>query len=276
VSGPDTALATELADLALDVAREAAALVAERRRGEVSVAATKTSDVDVVTEADRATEALVRERLLAARPDDAVLGEEGDDVAGTSGVRWVVDPIDGTVNFLYGLPQYAVSLAAEVEGEVVAGVVLDVAKAVEYVARPGEDGRTVALRDGRPIGVGPVRPVDQRLVGTGFSYLREVRVLQGAAVAAMLPRVRDVRRLGSCALDLCHVAEGLLDGYVEEGVHLWDHAAAGLVARAAGARTELGTGAGGLELLVCGPAHGFDELVGLTRDCGFWTVEDTE
>ena len=276
MSGPDTALATELADLALDVAREAAALVAERRRGEVSVAATKTSDVDVVTEADRATEALVRERLLAARPDDAVLGEEGDDVAGTSGVRWVVDPIDGTVNFLYGLPQYAVCLAAEVDGEVVAGVVLDVAKAVEYVARPGEDGRTVALRDGRPIGVGPVRPVDQRLVGTGFSYLREVRVLQGAAVAAMLPRVRDVRRLGSCALDLCHVAEGLLDGYVEEGVHLWDHAAAGLVARAAGARTELGTGAGGLELLVCGPAHGFDELVGLTRDCGFWTVEDTE
>jgi len=276
VTAPDAGLTGTLADLALAVAREAADLVAARRRDGVSVAATKTSDVDVVTEADRATEALVRERLLAARPDDAVLGEEGDDVAGTSGVRWVVDPIDGTVNFLYGLPQYAVSLAAEVDGEVVAGVVVDVAKGVEYVARPGPDGRTVALRDGVPISVGPPRPVDLRLVGTGFSYLREVRVLQGAAVAAMLPRVRDVRRLGSCALDLCHVAEGLLDGYVEEGVHLWDHAAAGLVARAAGARTRLGTGAGGLELLVCGPEDGFEDLVDLTRECGFWARGDAE
>jgi len=276
MTAADDGLAASLADLAQDVAREAAALVSDRRRGGVSVAATKTSDIDVVTEADRATEALVRERLLAARPDDAVLGEEGDDVVGTSGVRWVVDPIDGTVNFLYDLPQYAVSLAAEVDGEVVAGVVVDVAKGVEYVARPGPDGVTVALRDGVPLRVGPARPVEQRLVGTGFSYLRDVRVLQGAAVAAMLPRIRDVRRLGSCALDLCHVAEGRLDGYVEEGVHLWDHAAAGLVARAAGARTRTGTGAGGLELLVCGPASGFEELVDLTRECGFWAPGGAE
>ena len=265
-----TALAAELADLAVEVAREAAALVRERALGTVTVADTKTSAIDVVTEADRATEALVRERILARRPQDAILGEEGDDVAGTSGVRWVVDPIDGTVNFLYGLPQYAVSLAAEVDGEVVAGVVLDVAKQVEYVARPGTDGTTVALRDGTPIRVGPPRPLGQRLVGTGFSYLTEVKVLQGAAVARLLPRIRDVRRLGSCALDLCHVAEGRLDGYVEEGVHLWDHAAAGLVARAAGARTEIGVGAGGLDLMLCAPSHGFDELRVATRESGFW------
>lgn len=270
------ALAAELADLALDVAREAAALVRERALGTVTVAATKTSAIDVVTEADRATEALVRERLLARRPDDAILGEEGDDVVGTSGVRWVVDPIDGTVNFLYGLPQYAVSLAAEVDGEAVAGVVIDVAKGVEYVARPGRDGATVALRDDEPIRVGEPRPLDRRLVATGFSYVTEVKVAQAAAVGRLLPRIRDVRRLGSCALDLCHVAEGRLDGYVEEGVNLWDHAAAGLIARAAGARTETGPGAGGLTLLLCAPAHGFDELREATVEAGFWGAATAE
>lgn len=265
-----SALASELADLALEVARAAATLVRERRQGTVTVADTKTSAIDVVTQADRDTEALVRRMVLEARPDDAILGEEGDDVAGTTGVRWIVDPIDGTVNFLYALPQYAVSIAAEVDGEVVAGVVVDVAKGVEYVARPGADGTTVALRDGEPIAVGPERPLGQRLVATGFSYVTEVKVAQAAAVGALLPRIRDVRRLGSCALDLCHVAEGRLDGYVEEGVNLWDHAAAGLIARAAGARTETGPGAGGLTLLLCAPSHGFDELREATVEAGFW------
>ncbi len=267
---PPPELVEELADLAVAVAQEAAVLVRVRARGTVTVADTKTSAIDVVTEADRATEALVRERILARRPDDAILGEEGDDVAGTSGVRWVVDPIDGTVNFLYGIPQYAVSLAAEVDGVAVTGVVVDVAKNVVYVARPGPDGTTVALRDGTPISVGPPRPLGQRLVGTGFSYVTEVKVTQVAAVGALLPRIRDVRRLGSCALDLCHVAEGLLDGYVEEGVNLWDHAAGGLIARAAGARTETAPGAGGLTLLLCAPSHGFDELREATREAGFW------
>ncbi|MDO9458146.1 inositol monophosphatase family protein [Nocardioides sp.] len=263
-------LASELADLAIEVAREAAALVRERRLGTVTVADTKTSAIDVVTEADRATEALVRDRILARRPDDAILGEEGDDVVGTSGVRWIVDPIDGTVNFLYGIPQYAVSLAAEVDGVVVAGVVVDVAKDVFYVARPGADAATVALRDDVPIRVGEPRPLDRRLVATGFSYVTEVKVVQAAAVGVLLPRIRDIRRLGSCALDLCHVAEGRLDAYVEEGVNLWDHAAGGLIARAAGARTETGPGAGGLTLLLCAPAHGFDDMRQATLEAGFW------
>ena len=261
---------TELADLALAVARAAAALVRERALGTITVADTKTSAIDVVTQADRDTEALVRELILGSRPDDAILGEEGDDVVGTSGVRWVVDPIDGTVNFLYGIPQYAVSLAAEVDGEVVVGVVVDVAKQVEYVARPGADGATVALRDGVPIQVGPQRPLEQRLVGTGFSYVTAVKVVQVAAVGRLLPRIRDVRRLGSCALDLCHVAEGRLDGYVEEGVNLWDHAAGGLIARAAGARTATGPGAGGMTVLLCAPSHGFDDLREATLEAGFW------
>ncbi|QCW52515.1 inositol monophosphatase [Nocardioides dongxiaopingii] len=263
-------LADHLADVAVDVAREAADLVREHAARGVAVAATKTSDIDVVTEADRATERLVRARLAERRPDDAVLGEEGDDLPGTSGVRWVVDPIDGTVNFLYGIPQYAVSIAAEVDGVVVAGVVVDVAKRVEYVGRPGPGGATIALRDGVPIAVRGPAPLAQRLIGTGFSYLSEVREVQAAALVHLLPRVRDVRRLGSCALDLCHVAEGRLDGYVEEGVNLWDHAAGGLIARAAGARTQIRRGAGGLDLLLCAPSHGFDDLADLTREAGFW------
>lgn len=273
MSGPDAPAGGpvgELADLALAIAREAAALVRDHARAGVEVAATKSSAIDVVTEADRASEALVRRRLAARRPDDAILGEEGDDLPGTSGVRWIVDPIDGTVNFLYGIPQYAVSIAVEVDDTVVAGVVLDVAKQVEYVARPDGEGGTVALRDGVPISVRPAPPLGRMLVGTGFSYLAEVKAVQGAALARLLPRVRDVRRLGSCALDLCHVAEGRLDGYLEEGVHPWDHAAGALIARAAGARTELGRGAGGRDLLICVSADGFAALREATREAGFW------
>ena len=262
----------DLRDLALAIAREAAVLVRERRAAGVSVAATKTSDVDVVTEADRASEELIRRRIAEARPDDAVLGEEGDDVAGTSGLRWVVDPIDGTVNFLYGLPQYAVSIAVEQEGtegaEVVAGVVLNVATGTEYVAHLGPQG-PVATRDGLPVGVRDPQPLEHMLLATGFSYDREVRRRQAEALVRLLPRVRDVRRLGSCALDLCAVAEGTLDGYAEEGVNLWDHAAAGLVARAAGARTEGLPGASGRDLLVCGPAHSFEVLRAAVVEAGF-------
>jgi len=267
VTDPATDL-EELADLAIEAARAAAELVRDRATRRVTVAATKSTDVDVVTEADRASEELIRGIIGRARPDDAFLGEEGDDVAGTTGVRWVVDPIDGTVNFLYGLPQYAVSIAAEVGGEIVAGIVLDVAAGTEYVARPGPDG-VVALRDGMPIAVRDPAPMAHRLIGTGFAYNARTREIQGQAVARLLPQVRDIRRLGSCALDLCLVAEGRLDGYVEEGVNLWDHAAGGLLARAAGARTEELRGAGGATLLICAPAHGFDEFRAGVLAAGF-------
>ena len=260
----------ELAALALEVAREAAALVRERRRGDVTVAATKSSDVDVVTEADRASETLIRERLLARRPDDGVLGEEGDDVPSRSGVRWVVDPIDGTVNFLYDIPQYAVSIAAERDGEIVAGVVLNVAPGTEYVGHlADEHGPSVATRDGRPIAVRGPAPLALRLLATGFNYDAGIRRRQAGALANLITEVRDVRRLGACSLDLCHVAEGSLDGYFEEGLNLWDHAAGGLIARIAGARLEVHPGVGGTPMVVCGPAHGFAELLGALRTAGF-------
>jgi myo-inositol-1(or 4)-monophosphatase len=267
-----------LAALALEVAREAAALVRQRAAAGVTVAATKSSEVDIVTEADRASEALIRERLAARRPDDGFLGEEGDDVASRSGVRWIVDPIDGTVNFLYGLPNHAVSIAAEVDGRVVAGVVVNVGTGTEYVghlAAPGGTNGTeatepaVATRDGEPIAVRAPTPLHLRLVATGFNYDVRMRELQARALVRLMPRVRDIRRLGACSLDLCHVAEGSLDGYFEEGINLWDHAAGGLIARIAGARTEMLPGVGGTDLLVCAPAHGFEELREAVREAGF-------
>ncbi|MEI5673894.1 MULTISPECIES: inositol monophosphatase family protein [unclassified Nocardioides] len=263
----------ELAALALDVARRAAELVRSRRAAGVSVAATKSSDVDVVTEADRASEELIRSLLREQRPDDAFLGEEGDDVAGTSGVRWIVDPIDGTVNFLYGIPQYAVSIAAEVDGAVVAGVVLNVATGTEHVAHREPDGRPLATRDGEAVRPRVAVPLDKTLIATGFSYDREVRRAQVTAWLDLLPRIRDIRRLGSCALDLCGVADGTVDAYVEEGVNLWDHAAGALVAEAAGARWELLVGAGGLSLIVCAPAPSYDELHTAVVSAGFAAEE---
>ncbi|MCR6032093.1 inositol monophosphatase [Nocardioides sp. zg-579] len=268
----------QLRDVALEAARAAVEVVREHAARGVGVAATKTSEVDVVTEADRASETLVRAMLRERRPDDAVLGEEGDDVPGTSGVRWIVDPIDGTVNFLYGIPQYAVSVAAEVTrpdgtAEVVAGVVVNAATGTEYVAHVAADGTATATRDGAPIRVAPPTPLGRRLVATGFSYDAGLRELQARALVRLLPRVRDVRRLGACSLDLCHVAEGLVDAYVEEGIHLWDHAAGGLVARAAGARTELLTGVGGRDLMVAAPAHGFDEFRAAVVASGYAALE---
>lgn len=255
----------ELLELARTVAREAGALASRMRAEGVSVADTKSSPTDVVTEADRAAEELLRERLLAARPDDAVLGEEGDDVAGTSGVRWVLDPVDGTVNFLYGLPHWAVSVAAARDDEVVAGVVVAPALGREYDAVRGGgarlDGRELRVRDS---GADPGR----WLVGTGFSYRPDVRRRQGRAVAELLTRVRDVRRDGSCALDLCAVASGSLDAYVEEGPHWWDHAAGGLVAREAGARLEVVPGVD-LDLVTCAPRARFDGFAQVVEACGF-------
>ena len=181
-------MSEELAGIALDVARAAAELVRGRAARGVAVADTKTSDTDVVTEADRASETLIRRLLRERRPDDAFLGEEGADEAGTSGVRWIVDPIDGTVNFLYGLPAYAVSIAAERDGEVVAGVVLNAVTGTEYVAHLGPDGAAgggVATRDGIPIGVRAPAPLSHRLVATGFSYDPRAARAPGAGDGAL-------------------------------------------------------------------------------------------
>jgi myo-inositol-1(or 4)-monophosphatase len=256
---------SDLLDLALRIAREAADLVRTRREDGVRVAATKSSITDVVTEADRASEALILERILAARPDDGILGEEGSDTTGTSGVRWIVDPIDGTVNYLFGLAQYAVSIGVEVDGVMQIGVVLNAATGDEFSAVRGRG----ATRNGRPISVRPTGPLDRALVSTGFSYELPVRRRQAAAVAALVVRVADIRRFGSCALDLCALAAGQSDGYVEEGCMPWDHAAGGLVAEEAGAVVDVLTGASGRALVVAAPAPVHPEFLELVTSCGF-------
>ncbi len=255
----------DLLELATATAREAGDLVTSMRTRGVDVAQTKSSPIDIVTEADRACEELIRRRLLGARPDDAFVGEEGDDIVGSSGVSWVVDPIDGTVNYLYGLPHYAVSIAAARDGEVVAGVVLGPALEIEYAATLGGG----ATRNGVPIRVRATPPLDQALVSTGFSYETDIRTRQADAIARMLPQVRDIRRQGSCALDLCAVAAGQSDGYVEEGAYAWDHAAGGLIATEAGATFEVWTTVADRDLVVCAPAPGWTEFEALIRACGF-------
>jgi myo-inositol-1(or 4)-monophosphatase len=225
-------LADELLGLALGTAREAAALVRTRREDGVEVAATKSSITDVVTEADRASEALIVERITAARPDDGFLGEEGSDTVGSSGVRWLVDPIDGTVNYFLGLPQYAVSIGIEVDGVIQVGVVLNAASGDEFTAVRGRG----ATHDGRPIRVRPPTPLERCVVSTGYNYEPRIRARQAESVAALVVRVADIRRFGSCALDLCAVATGRVDGYYEQGLKPWDLAAGGLVAEEAGVR----------------------------------------
>jgi myo-inositol-1(or 4)-monophosphatase len=222
--------------LAVDVALEAGRLVADGRASAADHVDVKSSPVDVVTAVDTASEELVVARLLAARPDDGVLGEEGASRQGTSGVRWVIDPIDGTVNFLYGLPAYAVSIAAEVDRVIRAGVVLNVATGELFTAVYGGGAHLVAPGRADPLRLTGSRPVslEQALVATGFGYQAEQRRTQGAVVAALLPRVRDIRRYGSSALDLCSVAAGRVDAYYELNLKPWDHAAGALVAAEAG------------------------------------------
>jgi len=224
----------ELLSLATSVTTEAGRLLEEAQRGRIEVADTKSSPTDVVTAVDLRSEELIRKQILTARPDDGFVGEEGDDLAGSSGVTWVADPIDGTVNFLYKIPQFAVSLAAVADGETLAGVVLNPVSGEMFTAARGDTARL----DGEPIRVSRRRDVSQALVGTGYHYRADVREVQGMEQARLMARVRDLRRMGSAALDLCFVACGRFDAYVERGLKPWDLAAGRLIVTQAGGRVE--------------------------------------
>jgi myo-inositol-1(or 4)-monophosphatase len=226
-------LAEQLLDLATRLAREAGALVAAGRRGGVQSLTTKSSATDMVTEFDRASERLIVERLTSARPDDAIVGEEGTATQGTTGVHWLIDPIDGTTNFLYDLPGYAVSIAAADHEGTLVGVVYIPALDELFAARRGAG----ATLDGVPIACGQLTDASSALVGTGFSYLPARRAAQAARVARLIPHVRDIRRLGAASVDLCFAAAGRLDAYYEEYLGPWDLAAGELIAREAGCRT---------------------------------------
>lgn len=222
-----------IAELATRAATEAGALLAGYlpQRGELaSTARSKSSLTDLVSSADLESERTILEMLLRERPDDGVLAEEGSRREGTSGVTWVIDPLDGTTNYLYGLSSFAVSIAAATSESTLVGVVHDPTRDETFVAIRG-GGTTV---NGR--GVAPADPPELglSLVGTGFGYSIEQRRQQAALLPTLLPSVRDIRRSGSAALDLCAVATGRLDAFYEAGLAPWDRAAGHLIAIEAG------------------------------------------
>ncbi len=221
----------QLRDIAVDLAREAGGLITTMRSSAIAEVDTKSSVADVVTAGDKAAEKMITLALASARPDDAILGEEGADKPGTSGLRWIIDPIDGTTNYLYGLPGYTVSIAVSDGDHMVAGAVYD----------PGNDLMFAASRDegatlnGSRISCTAKADLATALIATGFGYGAERRSGQARVLSHVLPQIRDIRRSGSAALDLCLVASGLVDGYYERGLNLWDLAAGWLIANEAGA-----------------------------------------
>jgi myo-inositol-1(or 4)-monophosphatase len=293
-----------LLELATTVGQRAADLLLEGARLTRTSVATKSSLTDMVTEMDRASEELIVTALLEARPDDGILAEEGSARQGTSGVRWVIDPLDGTTNYLYGHPGWAVSIAAELTGGapaaedaagrddsdgvggghgthgpsshgdldgdgVVAGVVIDAVHGEVYTAARGHG----AHRNGEPLRCSDQADVGQALVATGFGYAAERRRVQAEVLVDLLPQVRDIRRMGSASVDMCSVACGRVDAYYERGLSWWDWAAGLLVARESGAIVTTLDPAGrppgpGVDsVVVAGPAL-IDPLSALLRSVG--------
>ena len=264
-------MSTQLLETALAIAREAAALAAERRRGIVEVADLKTSSVDVVTAVDREIEILIRERLADRQPGDGFLGEEGGRTDRTTSLTWVVDPIDGTVNYLYGIPQYAISIAV-VEGDPtpgnwteLAGVVINAASGREFTATRGGG----AFSDGVPLAVNRPESLGQSLLSTGFSYSQTIRTQQAQVMARVMPHIRDIRRMGAASLDLTAIAAGQLDIYFERMLQPWDHAAGVLIAREAGAEIRGWNGsAPDIDWLLASHPDVIDEVESVLVDAG--------
>jgi myo-inositol-1(or 4)-monophosphatase len=242
----------ELLQMAVAVARSAGDLLLDGLHRSRTSVRTKSSRTDMVTEMDLASESLIAASLHRQRPRDAILAEEGARQEGSTGVRWIVDPLDGTTNYLYAWPAFAVSIAAEIDGRVAAGVVHDPSHDETFVAMrgvgawissPGADGgpdpqggRSPAAEDGRrPLQLDASPPLGDALVGTGFNYDATLRARQAEVLTRVLPVVRDIRRAGAAALDLCWVAAGRLDAFFEAGLQPWDWAAGALVAGESGA-----------------------------------------
>lgn len=252
-------LLTELSETALEAATAAAAVLVSGDA--VSGLETKTSATDMVSDFDRAAEATISDVIGRRRPDDGVVGEEGTSRPGSTGVRWVVDPLDGTTNFLFGIPQFSVSIAAEIDGRTVTGVVLDPNRHELWAAIAGHgaflNGRRCRVPDGRST-------LEHALCATGFGYRAERRRWQAGIAAHVIPRVRDIRRLGSAALDLAWTGGGRVDAYFEWGLNPWDLDAGALVAAEAGARV----GVLGERFIVAATPSLWDPLCELLEEAG--------
>jgi myo-inositol-1(or 4)-monophosphatase len=226
--------AAHLEQVAAEAARAAAEL-ATAAYGRPHTVGQKSSPTDVVTQTDLRAEDLIRRRLRDATPAAGILGEEGETTEPGARLQWVIDPLDGTVNFLYGIPVFAVSVAAALDGEVVAGAVIDVLRGEVFSAHLGGGARL----DGTPMTASACAELAGALVTTGFSYQAEKRNLQGAVAHQVVARARDLRCVGSAALELCWVACARVDAYFQRDTEIWDRAAGALIAAEAGARTEL-------------------------------------
>ena len=282
---PDTATENDtdpllLRSVAERLADEAATFV-RRRRAEVfgdsprsqtteSAVRAKSTPTDPVTVVDTETERLLRDRLAQLRPGEHILGEEEGGPTGSAdgGLTWVLDPIDGTVNFVYGIEAYAVSVAVQRDGASVAGAVVNVPSGALYSAALGHGAQLRRAGVTTPLRSGSVADLSMSLVGTGFSYAPEQRIRQAEILTRLLPVVRDVRRIGSCALDLCMVAAGALDAYYEDGVHVWDWAAGALIAAEAGASLRLPPSDGGAGFVVAAAPAIADALSDALRRSG--------
>ena len=245
-------------ELAERAARAAGDVLLSYYGGPAQGIGAKSSDTDLVSDADREAERVIRELLEAERPDDGLLAEEGSRSESESGRRWVVDPLDGTVNFLYGFPAWGVSIALEDADGLVLGLVLDPVRPELFKAVRGEG----ATLDGEPIRVSDRSALARALVATGFSYESERRAGQAELLTTILPRVRDIRRMGAAALDLCQVAAGRVDGFYERGLKRWDEAAGRLIIEeAGGVVAELGGEPAGL--VAAGSPELLSELLAL-------------
>jgi len=244
-------LAIELLNLAESIALKAGSLLVNRpSKFDLDE---KSGVFDFATQMDHESEKLIVGAILAARPDDGLIGEEGANRESKSGVTWVIDPIDGTVNYLYDIPGWCISIAAKDRDGGLAGVVYSPATQSLWKAHRGGG----AFLNGNPIKCNDPVALNRALVGSGFAYDLEKRKIQAALIARLLPEIRDLRRLGACAVDMCHVASGSLDAYFEAGVNEWDYAAAGLIATEAGAMISIDKGIWNGEknmVIVAGPA----------------------
>jgi myo-inositol-1(or 4)-monophosphatase len=253
----------------VDLANRVATVAADHLRREMTRVDlridSKATTTDLVTDVDRAGEALVVELLLAERPDDGILGEEGTSIVGRSGIEWIIDPLDGTTNFVYGHPGFSVSIAAAVDGRLVVGVVADPVHDHRFSAWSGGG----AWCNDMPVRCSSRTDLSLALVATGFAYDPAERARQAHVLTSVLPRVRDIRRMGGAAVDLCSVASGRVDAYYERGLQAWDLAAGTVIAREAGATVaDLDGGPPSAECCIAAPPALFEPLVALLRAAG--------
>ncbi len=266
----------QLVSLAVDLVSQIAPRLVESRTAQADGTAsigvsTKSTANDLVTEMDEWTEKTLVEGLLRARPNDGVLGEEGSSIAGTNGVRWVIDPIDGTTNYFYDLSGYSISVAAQIDGVTVGAVVADPVRDEVFTATLGGG----AFRNGQPITASSKDDLATALIATGFNYDHAVRLRQATSLASILPKVRDIRRVGGAAVDICLVACGRADAHYEEGLSIWDVAAAALIATEAGAaHTEFGGQPDKPGLTVISSPGIHDDLIALLHEAGAIIVDN--